>query len=292
MIQSGGFHCGSAGILPSDARWPRCTEAKLAIVMLSEQFETSKVPANRKIPWSLLELPVNDMMKDGWPPRPVKALYREKHHRHFLSSLAVKTQIRSSSIVLKQRTFSPRFNCSSFAFNYHLSDFQEWSFSLKPVPAKKSLPLFLLCFRSFISSTSCAVAPPTLRLLRSALLFSPRKPPEKRFSAFVSAWEDAAARAASHPRTNMFFCSNLLWQGWHQFAQFATLETSLGFQTHPDPSQCFPQLVSVSASEDIPTVLSSDVQTCCFPSERHARRRSQAKIGLRSNLTLKGGNKR
>lgn len=79
-----------------------------------------------------------------------------------------------------------------------------------------------------------------------------------KFIAFVLAWDDAAAHAASHPRTNIFSRSNLLWQPASRRLTSAHCSLHLGLllasQTHPD---LFPQLVSASASEDIPTSLIS-----------------------------------
>lgn len=88
----------------------------------------------------------------------------------------------------------------------------------------------------------------------------------------------------------LIFSGNRQVEGWHQRTVRHTWDHSwLPNSSGPFPP--FPQLVSVSTSEDIPTVLSADVQTCCFPLERHARRDPQTEISLRSKLTQKGGNK-
>lgn len=59
------------------------------------------------------------MMTDGSPPSPVKALYGGKHHRHFLSSLAVKTQIVTCSIILEEKCFS----IGLITFKYQISKY-------------------------------------------------------------------------------------------------------------------------------------------------------------------------
>lgn len=60
------------------------------------------------------------MMTDGSPPSPVKALYGGKHHCHFLSSLAVKTQIRTCSIILELKCFS----IALITFKYQISKYR------------------------------------------------------------------------------------------------------------------------------------------------------------------------
>lgn len=182
-----------------------------------------------------------------------------KHHPHFLSSLAVKTQIRTCSIPPKRKCFSDGLITSKYQIS-KCGTFMRTDGRTKKI-------MFLLYCRSFISST-------TLQLLLPRSFYGT---PPKKFIAFILAWEDAAAHAASHPRTNMFSCSNLLWQppsrqltSAHSSLHLRPLLASKLIRT------LFPSWYQSPLQKTFPQVLSADVQTCRFPCRATRTSRSSA----------------